>query len=401
MREMGKTVFGRYGGRLMNDFNNGNNNNKDARNTLEWVGIVLAFIVWWPVGLIWLILKLARPSRRNANSFNQNRQSAPDFSAYQSSAPKQTYAAPVRLAAEKKKKEKKEKMPQDIAALVLLILGCVFLFIGLASLLEFVNYDILSDLREALFYLIGGGASMFFSWRAKRKAKRLSKYIAVMGMDDCKSVAEISKSTGLARERVRKDLEYMAQKGYFGETAYLDNGLDSLVISEAAAEKEREIRQQSRTEKKASDEREANTSEYMRIYEQMREAAGNIKDPEISAKMMRLTELTGKILQAAEANPEKEKNIRRFMSYYLPQTQKLMRSYAVLERQGISTANISSTKERIGNILDNLITGYEQQLDQMFDSDAMDISSDIDVLETMLKQDGLNSDGSGIAMGGH
>ncbi len=385
----------------MNDFNNGNNNNKDARNTLEWVGIVLAFIVWWPVGLIWLILKLARPSRRNANSFNQNRQSAPDFSAYQSSAPKQTYAAPVRLAAEKKKKEKKEKMPQDIAALVLLILGCVFLFIGLASLLEFVNYDILSDLREALFYLIGGGASMFFSWRAKRKAKRLSKYIAVMGMDDCKSVAEISKSTGLARERVRKDLEYMAQKGYFGETAYLDNGLDSLVISEAAAEKEREIRQQSRTEKKVRDDREANTSEYMRIYEQMREAAGNIKDPEISAKMMRLTELTGKILQAAEANPEKEKNIRRFMSYYLPQTQKLMRSYAVLERQGISTANISSTKERIGNILDNLITGYEQQLDQMFDSDAMDISSDIDVLETMLKQDGLNSDGSGIAMGGH
>lgn len=385
----------------MNDFNNGNNNNKDARNTLEWVGIVLAFIVWWPVGLIWLILKLARPSRRNANSFNQNRQSAPDFSAYQSSAPKQTYAAPARPAPEKKKKEKKEKMPQDIAALVLLILGCVFLFIGLASLLEFVNYDILSDLREALFYLIGGGASMFFSWRAKKKAKRLSKYIAVMGMDDCKSVAEISKATGLARERVRKDLEYMAQKGYFGETAYLDNGLDSLVISEAAAEKEREIRQQSRTEKKASDEREANTSEYMRIYEQMREAAGNIKDPEISAKMMRLTELTGKILQAAEANPEKEKNIRRFMSYYLPQTQKLMRSYAVLERQGISTANISSTKERIGNILDNLITGYEQQLDQMFDSDAMDISSDIDVLETMLKQDGLNSDGSGIAMGGH
>lgn len=133
----------------------------------------------------------------------------------------------------------------------------------------------------------------------------------------------------------------------------------------------------------------------------MREAAGNINDNEIAAKMMRLTELTGKILQAAESNPEKEKNIRRFMSYYLPQTQKLMRSYAVLERQGIATSNIASTKDRIGKILDNLIVGYEQQLDKMFDADAMDISSDIDVLETMLKQDGLNSDGSGIAMGGH
>ena len=383
----------------MNGYNNGNDN-RDSKNALEWVGIILAFFAFWPVGLVWLILKLTRPSRRNANSFNQYRQSAPDFSAYQSSAPKQTYSAPVKPAAEKKK-NKKEKMPQDIAALILLILGCVFLFIGLNSLIEYVNYDLMSDLRNALFYLIGGGASMFFSWRAKRKAKRLSKYIAVMGMDDCKSVAEVSKATGLPKERVRKDLEYMAEKGYFGETAYLDNGLDSLVISEAAAEKERQIRQQSRSEKKVREDREANTNEYMRIYEQMREAAGNIKDPEISAKMMRLTELTGKILQAAERSPEKEKNIRRFMSYYLPQTQKLMRSYAVLERQGIATANITSTKERIGNILDNLIIGYEQQLDQMFDSDAMDISSDIDVLETMLKQDGLNSDGSGISMGGH
>ncbi len=386
----------------MSDYNNnGNNgNNNDAKNALEWVGIILAFIVWWPVGLVWLILKLARPYRRNASTFNQNRASVPNFSAYQSSAPKQTYSAPAQPASQKKK-TKKERMPQDVAALILLILGCVFLFIGLASLIEFVNYDFVSDLRQALFYLIGGGASMFFSWRAKRKAKRLSKYIAVMGLDDCKSVAEISKATGLPRERVRKDLEYMAQKGYFGENAYLDNGLDSLVISEAAAEKEREVRQQSRTERKVREDREANTTEYMRIYEEMREAAGNIKDPEISGKMMRLTELTGKILQAAEASPEKEKNIRRFMSYYLPQTQKLMRSYAVLERQGISTANIASTKARIGNILDNLITGYEQQLDQMFNSDAMDISSDIDVLETMLKQDGLNSDGSGISMGGH
>ena len=389
----------------MSSYNNNNNGNNDARNALEWVGIVLSFIIAWPIGIAWLVWKLARPAKRNANSFQQYRQQQvnTDFSAYQSPAAKQPQVnqAAKPSAEPKAKKAKKEKMPQDRAALILLILGCIFLFIGLISMMDYIDSQLVRDLRDSLFYLVGGGASLFVSWRAKRKAKRLSKYIAVMGLDDCKSVAEVSKATGLPRERVRKDLEYMAEKGYFGETAYLDNGLDSLVISEAAAEKERQSRMKSTGAKKAKETREAGTTEYMRIYEEMREAAGNINDNEIAAKMMRLTELTGKILQAAESNPEKEKNIRRFMSYYLPQTQKLMRSYAVLERQGIATSNIASTKDRIGKILDNLIVGYEQQLDKMFDADAMDISSDIDVLETMLKQDGLNSDGSGIAMGGH
>ena len=74
-----------------------------------------------------------------------------------------------------------------------------------------------------------------------------------------------------------------AAKGYFGETAYLDNGLDSLVISEAAAEKERQSRMKSSGARKAKETREAGTTEYMRIYEEMREAAGNINDNEIAA----------------------------------------------------------------------------------------------------------------------
>jgi hypothetical protein len=67
-----------------------------------------------------------------------------------------------------------------------------------------------------------------------------------------------------------------------------------------------------------------------------------------------------------------------------------------MERQGISGQNISAAKADIDRILDTLIKGYEQQLDLLFQEDAIDISSDIEVLETMLRNDGLKSDDSGF-----
>jgi 5-bromo-4-chloroindolyl phosphate hydrolysis protein len=84
------------------------------------------------------------------------------------------------------------------------------------------------------------------------------------------------------------------------------------------------------------------------------------------------------------------------MSYYLPTTLKLVRSYATLEKQGVKGENITSTKKSIGEILDTLSVGYEQQLDQLFKSDAIDIAADINVLENLMQQDGLTGEKSGF-----
>ena len=72
----------------------------------------------------------------------------------------------------------------------------------------------------------------------------------------------------------------------------------------------------------------------------------------------------------------------------------------MLERQGIEGENIDGARERIESILDKLVSGFTQQLDQLFRADALDISSDIDVLETMMQRDGLTGDGSAFAVEG-
>ncbi len=43
----------------------------------------------------------------------------------------------------------------------------------------------------------------------------------------------------------------------------------------------------------------------------------------------------------------------------------------------------------IEKTLDTLVQGFSQQLDQLFTADVLDISADIDVLENMMKKDGL------------
>ena len=86
------------------------------------------------------------------------------------------------------------------------------------------------------------------------------------------------------------------------------------------------------------------------------------------------------------------------MSYYLPTTLKILGSYAQMEAQGIEGENISAAKERIEGMMDKVVEGFEQQLDRLFQDDAMDITSDVAVLERMLEKDGLGS--SGMTLGG-
>ena len=85
------------------------------------------------------------------------------------------------------------------------------------------------------------------------------------------------------------------------------------------------------------------------------------------------------------------------MSYYLPTTLKLLRTYSSLERQGIEGDNIDAAKEDIERILDTLVKGFAGQLDRLFQNEVIDISTDIEVLETMMKRDDLTGE-SGISI---
>ena len=120
---------------------------------------------------------------------------------------------------------------------------------------------------------------------------------------------------------------------------------------------------------------------------EMKRLDDNIADPTISAQIVRLQELSGKIFAQVEQNPEKLPQIRRFMNYYLPTTLKLLENYASFEEAGVSGENLSQAKAKIEKTMDSIVAGFERQLDELYRADAMDIDSDIRVMETMLRRD--------------
>ena len=118
----------------------------------------------------------------------------------------------------------------------------------------------------------------------------------------------------------------------------------------------------------------------------------------MSRKIDRIGEITGKIFAYQKQNPGKETQMRSFLSYYLPTTLKILRAYAQMEAQGVEGENIRAAKERIEGMMDKVVEGFEKQLDRLFQNDAMDITTDVEVLERMLQKDGL-SGGEGMTLG--
>lgn len=129
-----------------------------------------------------------------------------------------------------------------------------------------------------------------------------------------------------------------------------------------------------------------------KFIKQMQEANVAIADEEISAQIDRLEAVTKKIFDYIAENPEKIPQIRKFMNYYLPTTLKLLRSYDRLCSQGVEGDNISATMHEIEGMMHTIVIAFEKQLDLLFQDEAMDIATDISVMESMLAQEGLTED---------
>ena len=130
---------------------------------------------------------------------------------------------------------------------------------------------------------------------------------------------------------------------------------------------------------------------------EMRRLNDTIEDEVISGQIDHLEDVTAKIIDAVVAKPAKLPQLRRFLNYYLPTTLKLLNAYDRMAAAGVSGANIDGTKAKIEDIMGTICTAFDRQLDALYGEEALDISTDIAVLENLLAQEGLGDNvmGSG------
>ena len=122
---------------------------------------------------------------------------------------------------------------------------------------------------------------------------------------------------------------------------------------------------------------------------EIRRCNDEIPGEEISAKIDRMEAIVRKIFERAEAHPEVIPDLKKLMDYYLPMTVKLLNAYADMDKQPVQGETIRKSKQEIDATLDTLNAAFEKLLDDLFQDAAMDVSSDISVLNTLLAQEGL------------
>lgn len=166
------------------------------------------------------------------------------------------------------------------------------------------------------------------------------------------------------------------------------------------AQAAREERQRREQEEKARQAQQAKSTgnpeidklilERERALSEMRRLNDSIEDETISAQIDHLEEVTRKIIDQVIQDPKKLPQIRRFLNYFLPTTLKILNAYDRMDAVGISGENIDATKAKVEAMMGTIVKAFDKQLDSLFGAEAMDISTDITVMENLLAQEGLS-----------
>ena len=183
---------------------------------------------------------------------------------------------------------------------------------------------------------------------------------------------ELFAAAGIDAAKGRAAVESAISHGYFGADAYIDNRTATLVVRGAAPQPPKQ------PEPKPAPEP---ADQYAALLQQLRQAN--------DAKISRLEAVSARIFELAKQDPGKKAQLQKFMDYYLPTALKLLNTYASLPAQDVQGENIADAKKNIERSMDLLVTAFENQLDKLFQSDALDVSADVAALEGMLNMDGL------------
>ena len=129
-----------------------------------------------------------------------------------------------------------------------------------------------------------------------------------------------------------------------------------------------------------------------RAVTEMRALRSAIQDEIVRQKLDDIITVTDKIFKNLLDAPGDYKQVKRFSEFYLPTTVKLLHTYDRFGKTGAQGENITGTKDRIDTALNTILDSYKKFFDSLFEHQALDIETDIKVLETMLKNEGLLTD---------
>ena len=284
----------------------------DGPFQFPWWAIVIGFVVWWPLGFIFIALnsamrkgrlggfeQAARQKTRATMDWNvtpvYTRNSA-DQAAFQATATQQKKS--------RKKKAKSANVQGSGLVTGLTITGIALLAVGLLALPDGM-YWLPDALAEGGYYwpwlleemipvlmMLTGGVGCLFGAHTVRTNRRMRKKIDnIVGDSKYMAIEDIAASIPCSYEKCCKHLENCIDDGVFGPEAYLDMRGRYLVVEGKAPAPEPQ-----KPPEKPAEMTRPEKDQYQAILDALRSVNDAIPDEEMSDKISRLEAVSAKIL---------------------------------------------------------------------------------------------------------
>lgn len=380
---------------------------KDKDKLISWALTILGFMVFWPVGLFALLRVLS-----NGTLFNKRRRipgpergqvvDVPYVEVDEGSGrTEQPRYAPRRQTVKRAASDGVKVKEQDTGKKGLVpvkknwgrglrVMGTVLAILGGFSLITELSdlgvRTLFTDFAVEASFLTAGLAMLGVGISRRKRAARYRRYLSLIGGRDNLSIDALAEAMPVSYKRACADLQDMIEAGHLPASGRLDQKSRRLLFSTVL--EDRPAPPPVREDNKPVRNEDAEDA----VLREIKNLNDRIDDEAMSRKIDRIGEITAKILDYQRNNPDSSGELHSFLDYYLPTTLKLLRAYAQMEAQGVDGKNINEVKASVETAMEKVVDGFEKQLDKLFQSDALDITSDIQVLEQMLKKDGLAAD---------
>ena len=271
--------------------------------------------------------------------------------------------------------------------------------------------------------IFGGSALMLRTGiNQKNRLSRMKRYLALFADKMYVNIADLAQSVGKSTKYILKDVKKMMALGFFPE-GHLDKKETCLMLDDKTyreylrLEKERkayELEHSSATAQHimtgtndsdtaqsggntatpdVADTRNpelvAMINEGQDYIRQLHELNDLIPGEVISEKLDRMEALLKEIFKRLEEDPTQMSQMHKVMNYYLPTTIKLLQSYSDFDDISAPGTDVINAKVEIEKTVDIINEAFTELLNKLFQATVFDVTTDAQVLQTMLAKEGL------------
>jgi 5-bromo-4-chloroindolyl phosphate hydrolysis protein len=117
------------------------------------------------------------------------------------------------------------------------------------------------------------------------------------------------------------------------------------------------------------------------------QSSHQIDNNEMTKRLNKITSVASDVLKILYENPTKIRKARRFLNTYLTGAESVVERYSVSHKKNTSNNKL---EQNFREVLVNIEEVFTEQHEKLLSSDVFDLDVDIEVLNTLLKKQGIN-----------